>query len=838
MYQKKLQQWVLLTGTILCSFLWLTSRAYAASPMQSYVDAMQPGINLGNTLDAIPDETSWGNPLVTQALLQQFAAQGYKSIRIPITWTAHTGPAPTYTVNPAWMDRVQQVVDWAQQAGLYVMINMHHDSWQWVSSMPTNHDAVIAQYSAVWTQVSSRFRNYSNMLMFESINEPQFKNVDDATAMTLLNELNTTFFDIVRGSGGLNATRPLVLTVLGGGATQPHLDSLAATIANLNDPNLITTFHYYSYWPFSVNIVGYTAFDSTVISDLTTDFDGVYNTFVAKGIPAVVGEFGVLNGNAIERGEFLKYHEYVTHYARSERMTGMYWDTGGLINRNTYQRGDPDLEAIMMQTVRGRATTSDTDLIFVTSGAPVRDAVVNLNLNGNNVVSLNDGSTTLQRGKDYTIEDSVLTVKASELSRYASGSFGEQTVLAVNLNSGPAWKIHVRYVSPPVPSPVSGTTGGALVIPTALNGDLLATMEARHADGSSAGANNWTAFKAWGDFLPDYKNNTITVSSNFFTGEPAGTINLTFHFWSGRIATYQLSLQTRVSGGSDLSIYDNSLASGWQNLSWATVNLANTTTANSPPDSISVDAGVWGALYLAYAGAAMDTSIYHSLTFWANGGLSGGQQITIYATVNSNGNGLPSYTINSLPANSWQQFKIPLAALGVDGQSNITSFGFINSSGTTEPTFYIDDIHLSPAYASTDLRVTGAPTSATPSTASFEIDPKSIKKANGTNLLAQKVNVTNTGSQPITGPIYLVLDGMSTNTTLMNATGVTSNVVPGGTPYITVTTTGLAPGKTASVTLEFSIPTSRGGNRSDDSTGSDDYEITYTPSVLGNGAVP
>jgi hypothetical protein len=449
-----------------------------------------------------------------------------------------------------------------------------------------------------------------------------------------------------------------------------------------------------------------------VISDLTTTFDGVYATFVAKGIPAVVGEFGVLNGNAIERGEFLKYHEYVTHYARAERMTGMYWDTGGLINRTTYQRGDPDLEAIMMQSVRGRATTSDTDLILVTSGAPVQDAVVNLNLNGNNFVSLNDGSTTLQHGKDYKIEDGILTVKARELSQYASGSFGERTVLTVNVDSGPAWKIHVRYVSPPVLSPVSGTTGGALVIPAALNGDLLATMEARHADGSPAGANNWTPFKAWGDFLPDYTNNTITVSSNFFTGEPAGTINLTFYFWSGRVATYHLSLQSRVSpGGNDLVIYDNSLAPGWQNQSWATVNLASTTTANTPPDSISVDAGLWGALYLAYTGAAMDTSTYHSITFWANGGPSGGQQITIYATLNSNGTGLPSYTINSLPANTWQEFKVPLAALGVDGQSNITSFGFINSSGTTEPTFYFDDIHLSTAYASTDLVVTGTATS-------------------------------------------------------------------------------------------------------------------------------
>ena len=94
MNRDRLHQRIVVACVILCSFLWLGAPAHAASPMQKYVDALQPGINLGNTLDAIPDETSWGNPLVTQAQMQQFAAKGYKSIRIPITWTNHIGPAP------------------------------------------------------------------------------------------------------------------------------------------------------------------------------------------------------------------------------------------------------------------------------------------------------------------------------------------------------------------------------------------------------------------------------------------------------------------------------------------------------------------------------------------------------------------------------------------------------------------------------------------------------------------------------------------------------------------------------------------------------------------------
>ena len=79
-----------------CWLLALTATpASAQTPMQFYVEAMQPGWNLGNTLDATPTETSWGNPLVTEEFIQQIAAQGFKSIRIPVTWDTYMGPMNT-----------------------------------------------------------------------------------------------------------------------------------------------------------------------------------------------------------------------------------------------------------------------------------------------------------------------------------------------------------------------------------------------------------------------------------------------------------------------------------------------------------------------------------------------------------------------------------------------------------------------------------------------------------------------------------------------------------------------------------------------------------------------
>jgi hypothetical protein len=108
--------------------------------------AMQPGWNLGNTLDATgPDETSWGNPRVTEGLLDNVKAQGFKSIRVPVTWNAHL--APDGTIEAEYLARVKEVVRWALARDLYVMLNIHHDSWLWMSKMPTEHDSVLNSWA-------------------------------------------------------------------------------------------------------------------------------------------------------------------------------------------------------------------------------------------------------------------------------------------------------------------------------------------------------------------------------------------------------------------------------------------------------------------------------------------------------------------------------------------------------------------------------------------------------------------------------------------------------------------------------------------------------------------
>ena len=804
--------------------------ASAKTPMQAYVEAMQPGWNLGNTLDATPNETAWGNPLVTQELIQQIKAQGFNSIRIPITWDAgnnRLGPAPDYTIDPAFLDRVQQVVDWSLDAGLYVMINVHHDSY-WVRSMPANHDAVLAKFNAIWSQVAPRFRDYSNKLMFESINEPTFDGVDGPTKSSLLNELNVSFYDIVRGTGGGNATRPLVLPSVETNNAQDYLDSLAATMTVLNDPNLIATIHFYGFWPFSVNIAGVTTVNDAVINDINTAVNNVYNTFVANGIPVIVGELGLLSYGgdtptaAVERGEVLKFFETFTAAARAKGLTWQLWDAGQLFDRTTYQWKDAGLVTYCMQSLTGRSTTANTDLLFLKSGAPVQDAVINLNLNGNTFNALKDGSTLLTAGSDYTLSGSTLTIKAKALSKYATGAYGEKAVFSVNVSSGPAWKLHVRYVDVPTCANTTAVTGGAIVIPLAYHGDLVANMEAKYADGSypNPGSAGWTSFQQFGDnYQPDYVNNTLTLTNNFVSNMTAGTVNLAVRFWSGRIANYQLKVTARTaSGGTEYSIYGDALQAGWNDWSsWTTHNLSDTTQVHSGANALSITFSQWGGVGLQNGGTAIDTSGYHTLVFWVHGGTTGGQKIGI--TPARSGTWGTGIQMPAPVANTWQKVEIPLTSFGIDGAADISGFLFQDWSGGDQPTVYLDDIALSTAQSTAVMDVAGAVPAA----------PLSITKGGftlnrRTNRMVQTVTIRNTSGSTVTGPICLVLDSLSANTTLANAGGTTGVAVPTGSPYVLVSSGSLAPLATATVTLEFTVPASGG--------------ITYDARTVSGGSAP
>ncbi|SDK88865.1 endoglucanase [Glycomyces sambucus] len=512
------------------------------------VAAMQPGWNVGNTLDALGGETAWGNPLITEQLLAHVKSQGFNSIRLPVTWEEYMGPGPDYTVDPARMERVAQVVDWALEHDLQVLLNVHHDSWMWLDELGTDHDAVLAKYEALWTQIADRFKDHPAGLAFESVNEPQFTGAEGAAGDALTEELNLVFHEIVRSSGGGNDDRLLVLPTLVTNADQPRLDALKATIDGLDDPMLAATIHFYGFWPFSVNIAGCTSYNAEVEADLVGTFQRVDDTFVDAGIPVIMGEWAVLNYDhnrpgVHQSGELLKFFEAAEYQARDKDVTTMLWDAGQFLDRSTLQWRDQHMYEYFASGVTTRSGTASFDSVHLPGSGAITAKSLTLNRNGLQFTGLWHGGTRLTEGADYTVSGDTLTFTAAALTRLAGNrAYGVNAQLEARFSAGVPWRIKIVTADTPVLSNATGPSA-SFAIPTRFKGDTLATMEARYADGTNAGTATWTPYQEfWSNFRPDYAAGTLILTPEFLAAVTDGQpVTLTFHFYSGATATYTIT---------------------------------------------------------------------------------------------------------------------------------------------------------------------------------------------------------------------------------------------------------------------------------------------------------
>jgi endoglucanase len=337
---------------------------------------------------------------------------------------------------------------------------------------------------------------------------------------------------------------------------QKLMDDLATTMASLHDPNLMATVHFYGFWPFSVNIAGFTRFDETVQKDMTDTFARMRDVFTAKGIPVYLGEYALLSYDytrpgIIERGEVLKYFEAVGHEARKSKVVTALWDAGSFLDRHTLQWRDPGLFAQIKSSWTTRSGTASSDLLFVPGSTPITAEALTLNLNGTSLRGLWQGDTRLREGRDYTVSGDQLTLTAAALTKLVGDrEYGVNSTIEARFSRGVPWQIDVITNDTPVLSDATGT-GNSLTVPTQFRGDLLATMEAEYADGSAAGPTNWTPFQEFYTTVrPDYPGGAIVLPPAFFEpvrdGEP---VTLTFHFWSGAELTYHVTRSgTSVTG--------------------------------------------------------------------------------------------------------------------------------------------------------------------------------------------------------------------------------------------------------------------------------------------------
>ena len=337
---------------------------------------LMPGWNLGNQLEAVsngtPSETAYGNPVITEKLIKQVKAQGFKSIRIPVSYFSKIGAGPNYTIDSKWLDRVQEVVDMCINNGLYAIINIHGDgyysinkSWLLCAQPASEQKTIKAKYEKVWEQIAKRFKNYDEHLVFESMNEEfdDTYNTPNPEYYDNINAYNQIFVDTVRSSGGKNNKRYLLVPGWNTNINYTAGD-YGFKIPNDSTGRLMISVHYYDPWKFcgDEDAPGVFRWGDSIkgqaipnSSEKYTDaqFDKLYNAFIKNGYGVIIGEYGAIDKtykdsrNAAYRAYFAEYVNYAAH---KRNIVTVYWDNGyngdngfGLFDRKNCTVTQPEI---------------------------------------------------------------------------------------------------------------------------------------------------------------------------------------------------------------------------------------------------------------------------------------------------------------------------------------------------------------------------------------------------------------------------------------------------------------------------------------------------------------
>lgn len=309
------------------------------TPAQAMLDRITIGWNLGNTLDSfntakqgaegLEAETCWGNPKTSPELLQLVHDNGFDLIRVPTTWYTHMDENDI--VDPAWMDRVQQVVDDVLATGSLCLLNVHHDTGEkgWLRASDKDYEVKSARFVTLWKQIAERFKDYDERLMFEGfneiLNEKNLWNGMDKRALEVTNDLNRLFVETVRASGSKNAERVLVLNTYCAG---PGIDVLSGFVLPEDsvEGSLIVSAHVYQPWSFTdgnqKNVTNWSK------GPIDTALNGLKRYFTDKGIPVLIGEFGAENKGNMDK--ILSWAAYYVTKCRELGFKAVWWDNGAL----------------------------------------------------------------------------------------------------------------------------------------------------------------------------------------------------------------------------------------------------------------------------------------------------------------------------------------------------------------------------------------------------------------------------------------------------------------------------------------------------------------------------
>lgn len=353
------------------------------------VAEMGTGWNLGNTMDGhtgfTPNETLWQNVETTKELIKAVHDLGFNTVRVPVTWGTMINDED-YSIDETWMSRVQDIVDYGISQDMYVIINVHHDGAEqtgWLRVAADDIDSVYDKYEGVWRTIATRFKDYDEHLIFESMNEVQG---DETTGVPhdteVIMNLNQIFVNVVRSTGSNNAKRFL------------SVPGRYTNIANTTNPQngfelpqdsvenrIFVAVHYYD-WQFGMaeNTTA-TTWSYQSAQSLQNEFEKLVDSFTSKGIPVIVGEYGCINKN---NPDDRAYHvEVVNRISSQDGAVPVYWDQGWydrsidpvdysftLIDRNTGETIDKEVTDAIM---RGMFVSGADDLSDITLAPTVTE---------------------------------------------------------------------------------------------------------------------------------------------------------------------------------------------------------------------------------------------------------------------------------------------------------------------------------------------------------------------------------------------------------------------------------------------------------------------------------
>ena len=340
----------------------------SAKTAEQIVADMNIGWNLGNTLDSagcswlsnkLDYETGWGNPKTTKAMITAVKKAGFNTIRIPVSWGDHIDNSGN--IDKEWLDRVQEVVDYAYDNDMYIILNVHHDN----NAFPLdekNEAAATKKYKNLWKQIAERFKDYNEKLLFEGRNEPRTEgsanewNGGTKAERDVLNRMYEAFVSTVRATGGNNKTRILVIAPYGASSSYTAMAALKIP----DDDRIAVAVHAYSPYNLALNgDMAHKTFDDNGKREIDGVFDNINKAFLSKGIPVIMDEFGVTDkGNTAERVKALKYYLSVSE---KYGVPCVWWDNGatgtggekyGLLNRNTCEWYSSEILKALMDSVK------------------------------------------------------------------------------------------------------------------------------------------------------------------------------------------------------------------------------------------------------------------------------------------------------------------------------------------------------------------------------------------------------------------------------------------------------------------------------------------------------